>query len=301
MIKRSFFSLLFVSCCCQLQAQHAADGIIKRLENASGKDVLVAAHRGDWRNAPENSIAAINSAIAMGVDIVEIDVQKTTDGQLVIMHDERIDRTMTGKGRVQDLTLDSLKKLYLKDGIGAPTLHRIPTLEEAMLAMKGKVLVNLDKCYDYINEACAVLEKTGTLQQALFKGYFLSAAKVKADYGAVLPKIHYMSMVRLEDAGAAGIISDFEKEIKPVAFELIFKSDTSAVLSGLKQIQQQGARLWVNAMWPSLNGGHYDDMAAEDHNVNDSWEWLINKGFTIIQTDRPAMLLAYLRKKGLHK
>ncbi|SFE00184.1 glycerophosphoryl diester phosphodiesterase [Chitinophaga sp. CF118] len=277
------------------------NAIISKFENPLGKDILVAAHRGDWRNAPENSIAAIRYAIDMGVDIVEIDVQKTADGQLVIMHDDKIDRTTTGKGRVKDYTLDSLKTFYLRNGLGIPTHHRIPTLEEAMLAAKGKVMVNLDKCYDYMNEAYAVLEKTGTVHQAIFKGYFLSAAKVKTDYSGVLNKIHYMSMVQLDDSAALNMIHDFEEQIKPTAFELIFKSDTSAILSQLNTIKQKGSRVWVNALWASLNGGHYDDMAVDDGNIKDSWQWLLDKGFTVIQTDRPAALLAYLRGKGLHK
>ena len=275
------------------------NAIISKLEDPLSKEVLVAAHRGDWRNAPENSIAAIRYAIAMGVDIVEIDVQKTADGQLVIMHDDKIDRTTNGKGRVRDYTLDSLKKLYLRNGLGSITHHRIPTLEEAMLAAKGKVMVNLDKCYDYMNDAYAVLEKTGTIQQAIFKGYFLSAAKVKADNAVILNKIHYMSMIQLDDTVALNMIHDFQREIKPVAFELIFKSDTSAILSSLHAIK--GSRLWVNSLWASLNGGHYDDMAVDDGNIKDSWQWLLDKGFTVIQTDRPAALLAYLRSKGLHK
>lgn len=277
------------------------NAIISKFEDPSGKEVLVAAHRGDWRNAPENSIAAIRYAIAMGVDIVEIDVQRTADGQLVIMHDDKIDRTTTGKGYVRNFTLDSLKTLYLRNGLGVPTHHRIPTLEEAMLAVKGKVMVNLDKCYDYMHEAYGILEKTGTVHQAIFKGYFLSAAKVKADNADILNKIHYMSMIQLDDTAALNMIHDFENQVKPAAFELIFKSDTSAILSRLYEIKQKGARVWGNALWSSLNGGHYDDMAVDEGNIKDSWQWLLDRGFTVIQTDRPAALLAYLRGKGLHK
>ncbi|OMP75260.1 MULTISPECIES: glycerophosphodiester phosphodiesterase family protein [unclassified Chitinophaga] len=290
--------LTFLLLLSALSGKSQVNAIISEFKNPAGKEVLVAAHRGDWRDAPENSVAAIKLAIAIGVDIVELDVQKTADGQLIIMHDEKIDRTTTGKGKVGDFTLDSLKKLYLRNGCGVPTQHRIPTLEEAMLAVKGKVMVNLDKSYRYINECYVVLEKTGTVEQAIFKGDAL-AAKVKDDYAAVLKKIYYMSIVSLDDAEAFNTIHDAITQIKPTAFELLFKRDTSAVLSHLKEIKQ--SRLWVNALWPSLNGGHYDDMAFDDGNIKDSWQWLLDKGFNIIQTDRPALLLAYLRKKGLHK
>ena len=59
---------------------------------------MVVSHRGDWRNAPENSIQAFRNCIDMGVDMVELDLKKTKDGVLVLMHDKKIDRTMNGKG-----------------------------------------------------------------------------------------------------------------------------------------------------------------------------------------------------------
>jgi glycerophosphoryl diester phosphodiesterase len=289
------FLLLAVSSSAQ-----QVNAIIKKLKTADGKEVLVAAHRGDWRNAPENSLAAINYAIAMGVDIIEIDIQKTKDGQLVLMHDEKIDRTMTGKGKVSDYTLDSLKMMYLRNGCGVPTQHRIPTLEEAMSAMQGKVMVNLDKCYKFMKEAHAILVKTGTVDQAIFKGQ-VPVSKALSDYGALLSKVHYMPIVSLDDADAWKTITQSQDSIKPVAFEILFKTDTSAVLSKMNNIRQKGARAWVNSLWPSLNGGHYDDLAFDQGNTKDSWQWLIDKGFNVIQTDRPAALLAYLRKKGLHQ
>ena len=60
--------------------------------------MLVVSHRADWRNAPENSLQGIRNCIDMGVDMVEIDLKKTKDGHLVVMHDKTINRTMTGKG-----------------------------------------------------------------------------------------------------------------------------------------------------------------------------------------------------------
>lgn len=298
---KKLLTLLLLSGSLTAMAQRPVDAIIKELKSPNGKQVLVAAHRGDWRNAPENSLAAIKYAIDMGVDIIEIDVHKTADGQLVLLHDNTIDRTMTGKGKVGDFTLDSLKKMYLRNGAGVATTHRIATLEEAMLLVKGKAMVNLDKCYDLMQEAYAILEKTGTVDQAIFKGDAKSPSKVKADYGNIIDKVTYMSMVTLDDSTAATTIRDYQSTLHPVAFEIIFKKDTSAILSHLQLIRDNGSRPWVNSMWGSLNGGHFDDMAFDDGNTKDSWDWLLAKGFTMFQTDRPAALIAYLRKKKLHK
>ena len=77
-------------------------------------NVLVAAHRGNWRNYPENSLEGITSCIGTGIDIVEVDVQITKDGKFVLMHDLTIDRTTNGKGKVSNYTLNELQNFKLK-------------------------------------------------------------------------------------------------------------------------------------------------------------------------------------------
>lgn len=290
------FSLVFFF---ESQAQkQRVTAIIEQLKNPKDKNVLVIAHRADWRNSPENSIAAINNAIELGVDIVEIDVQKTKDGHLIIMHDEKVDRTTNGKGYVKDYTLDSLKKLFLRNGMGRVTYHKVPTLEEAMLAVKGKVMVNLDKCYEHLNEAYAILEKTGTVNHAIFKGYYFTPEQVKKDYGHLLDKIFYMAMVRIDEPGSQKIIDDFQTLIKPVAFELSFKNDTSSVINQFEKIKERGSRVWINSLWASLNGGHDDDRSETD--IAGSYGWIVGKGTNMIQTDRPKQLLLYLKARHLH-
>ena len=86
-------------------AENRADSIRQKLLNRDNRSVIVASHRGDWRNFCENSLEAIDNAAKMGVDIVEIDVQRTKDGQLILMHDPKLDRTTTGKGLIADTTL----------------------------------------------------------------------------------------------------------------------------------------------------------------------------------------------------
>ena len=62
--------------------------------------VLRIGHRGAAGHAPENTLASVEHAIALGVDLVELDVQRTKDGHLVIIHDKRVDRTTNGVGLV---------------------------------------------------------------------------------------------------------------------------------------------------------------------------------------------------------
>ncbi|MBA9076697.1 MULTISPECIES: glycerophosphodiester phosphodiesterase family protein [Rufibacter] len=299
-------ALLLLLSCSPSQQMHAPvprnplDTILKEFHSPQGKQVLVVAHRGDWRNAPENSLQAIQNAIDMGVDILEIDIQKTQDGHLVLLHDQTLDRTTNGKGKVADHTLAQVKKLYLKGGHGVVTEHRVPTLQEALLLMKGKVMVNLDKGYDYFREAYAVLEATGTRQQTILKSGH-PYGKVARENGEVLQKVPFMPVVWLEKKETRQIMADYQRELKPAAFEIVFKTDTSAVLQEFQAIKKGGARVWVNTLWPSLNARHHDDLAVEGQKPDESWGWVLEKGANIIQTDRPRELLAYLRRRGLHR
>ena len=161
MIRNRFLcSCLLVWCALISCAQQSDENVTKALQNIDGQSVLVVSHRADWRNAPENSLQAIKNCIEMGVDMVEIDLKKTKDGHLILMHDKKIDRTTTGKGLPQDYTLAELKKFRLKNGAGHKTAHLIPTLEEVMNLCKGKILVNVDKGYDYNQEAYQNLKNT---------------------------------------------------------------------------------------------------------------------------------------------
>lgn len=261
---------------------------------------MVTAHRGDWRNAPENSLLAFNYAAKMGVDIVELDLKKTKDGRIVIMHDGTIDRTTNGKGKPADYTFDELRKFKLKNGLGRVTNNQIPTLDEVMIALKGKnVKVNLDKSYDNYREAYAILTATGTLNQGIFKSE-VPFDTLKTKYPDLIGKIIYMPVVNLDKPEARKVIKDYLSGMKPYAFELIFTKDTSAILNDNKFITKTGSKVWINSLWASLNAGHDDDLAVEENNKKDSWDWILAHGATIIQTDRPKPMLEYLRAKKLH-
>lgn len=71
------------------------------------------AHRGASGYAPENTLDAFRKAVEMGADGIELDVQMTKDGELVVIHDETIDRVSNGKGWVKDYTYEELKNLIL--------------------------------------------------------------------------------------------------------------------------------------------------------------------------------------------
>ena len=181
--------------------------------------------------------------------------------------------------------------------MGKVTRHEIPTLEEAMMVAKGKILVNLDKGADYIDLAYKILVKTGTVDQVILKGG-KNLAQVKEQYGALLDKIIYMPVVTENHPQLEKFIDDFLQEQKPVAFEVIYRSDDSPMFPMIKKMKSEESRVWVNTLSERYCGKHDDDRAVDD--PDGTWGWVIENGANIIQTDRPQLLIDYLNSRGLH-
>ncbi len=276
-------------------AARRIETLLKNLKNPTSDYVFVVAHRGDWRNAPENSVPAIEKAAAMGVDMVEIDIQKTKDGDFVLMHDGNIDRTTNGTGNISGYTVSELKQFRLRYSDGKISDYTIPTLKEALLACKGKVLVNIDKGGDVLAQIIPIIRETETEDHVVLKGNATVAA-VQGMLGSN-KQLVYMPVVDLENAGATDFINSFMTDFKPYAYEVSFKGLTFSPLAFTQNIVISGSRVWVNSLWESLCGGHEDEKAMSNPDAN--WGWILNQKASIIQTDRPKELIEYLRRKGL--
>jgi glycerophosphoryl diester phosphodiesterase len=111
--------------------------------------VLKVGHRGAPAYEPENTLRGFGKAVELGVDAVELDVRRTKDGQLVVIHDAGVERTTNGKGLVSELTCGEIKRLVTGKG------ERIPTLEEALDFLDRRVMIIVE------------LKETGLEEQAL--------------------------------------------------------------------------------------------------------------------------------------
>ena len=105
----------------------------------------VVAHRGFSGAAPENTVAAVRAAIEVGADMAEVDVTLTSDGHVVCLHDEKVDRTTDGKGRITEITLEQVQDLdagswFSPSFAGEP----IPTLDEVLEVVNGSILLNIE-------------------------------------------------------------------------------------------------------------------------------------------------------------
>lgn len=136
------------------------------------------AHRGASAYAPENTLPSFELAIEQGADGIEFDVQRTADGHLVVVHDETINRTSNGFGRVVDLTLEQLRYCDFSNGFIGFRNVKIPTLAETLsLLGPAGVTINIElknsvELYPRMElEAAALVAEAGPTRQTLFSSF----------------------------------------------------------------------------------------------------------------------------------
>ena len=108
---------------------------------------LVIAHRGDSAHRPENTLASFAGALEVGASMVELDVQLTEDGHVVVLHDPAVDRTTDGRGDVRQMTLAEVRALSagFPEQFGeAWASERVPTLAEALALLHGRARVMIE-------------------------------------------------------------------------------------------------------------------------------------------------------------
>lgn len=286
-------------------AESRTDKLLRELNNSKSDYVFVISHRGDWRNFPENSLEAMNSAIEMGVDIVEIDIHRTADGELVVCHDRTINRTTNGKGKIKELTLDSLRNCRLRAGHNAVTRYKMPTLAEALDLCKDRALINIDKGINYYDQILAMLVERDMVNQVIIKSGKSSAA-MKTFFSKYDQNMLYMPIINYDEKSWEKSKQIFEEylstELPFIAFEMCWNGSLQNEKRVFNQVLKSGKRLWINTLWGKLCGGeengYYDDAAVG--NEEKIYGKILSYGTSMIQTDRPAMLIKYLESKGRH-
>lgn len=298
MVKKFFLALYFISHCVFLQSQS-----LKVLTKDPVEDhVWVVAHRGDFSFAPENSLPALENAIFFGADIVETDVRLTKDGRIVIMHDETVDRTTTGSGRVSELTLADLKRLRLKKSDGGRTSYTIPTLEELIHASDGRVYLYFDKVGIDLNghqegylvrKVLNILRKEGALEKSVFVLNW-SYSKAKAIFGEDLTRVIFIPVIEDTIPDLKCYVDDYIKNLSPVAFQFRFQTTDSKAFQLLPYVLAAGSKAFIAATWDHHTANHSDRTSIFSHPDN-GWGWLLQHGFRIIETNCTRELVNYLK------
>ena len=129
----------------------------KGVELEKVKNMKIIAHRGGAGVGLENTLSCIEKGIASGADMIEIDVHLTKDGHLVVCHDQTVDRTTNGKGKIGEMTLEEIKKLQVVDAKGNSTEEHLPSLTEVLELIDGRVTLLIEikrtkKIYQGIEE-----------------------------------------------------------------------------------------------------------------------------------------------------
>jgi glycerophosphoryl diester phosphodiesterase len=138
---------------------------------------LLQAHRaGDRPGAAENSLRAIEASLADGAVFAEIDVAKTADDVLVLMHDDDVDRTTTGSGTLENMTYAEVSALELVDLDGVPTGERVPTLEAALAYLDGRGIAQVDLKDITFEDVASALEAAGAVDRAVVITYTMEDA-----------------------------------------------------------------------------------------------------------------------------
>lgn len=298
-----FAVLAAFSCAPKQQYANRAEKILAEINDPNSEYVVVISHRGDWRNWPENSIPAIESIIKMGVDMMELDVKMTKDSVLVLMHDQTINRMTNGKGLIKDMTYDSLMTFKLKRAHNVTTDSlRIPTLREALLCCKDRILVNVDHAYPYYKEIVELTEELGVTGQVLMKGKS-NIDKVNEDMAKHENNLLYMPIIDINRPKGQALFAEYlERNVVPMAFEVCWQVPGEEIDNCAAEIKKMGSKLWVNTFWPSVCGGlgNDDDAALAAADPAEVYAQYLEMGASMIQTDRPELLIKYLRSIGRH-
>ncbi|MBL8044721.1 MAG: hypothetical protein JNL86_17570 [Nitrospira sp.] len=131
--------------------------------------VLRIGHRGASGHAPENTLASIWKARSLHVDFIEVDLRETSDGHLVLLHDDTIDRTTNKSGTLAEMSLEQVQRL------DAGNWQRIPTLEEALDIAGHAMGVILELKVEGIgNEACAIVKRTGFSGPLIYASFLIA-------------------------------------------------------------------------------------------------------------------------------
>lgn len=294
-------ALALLAACAPKQAQDRVQKALSALHDPSSRYVVVVAHRGDWRGYPENSLQAIESCIRMGVDMMELDLKLTKDSVLVLSHDHTLDRCTTGSGRISDYTYEEILKFDLKagHGIGRPGI-KMPTLRQALEVCKDRILVNVDQGYDFYDQVLSLTEELGVTDQILIKsGRELSQVRIKLN--EYPHNMMYMPVVSGVEDGESEIFREYIASSSPqLAYELCFNKLNENVNNAASKVVSSGSKIWVNTIWESLCGGYDDDAADRAENPGTVYGPILELGTSIIQTDRPALLISYLESIGRH-
>lgn len=232
--------------------------------------IVVISHRGEHLHHPENTLPAFQAAIEAGADFFEVDVRTTSDGKLVLMHDESVKRTTNGTGLVREMTFAQVRALDAGSKFSSSfTGTRVPTFDEALELAQGRIGVYVDTKDADPQLLIDAIHRHHMEDHVVIYGdpFFLH------DVEKLQPGLRVMP--EAENAEVCGVLVE-HLHPKVIAFGAEdFRPDVIACA------KRADAKVYVDRMGATENPA--------------GWQQAIDMGADGIQTDKPAELVEYLR------
>ncbi len=266
------------------------DELIDFFKYRNIRSPLISAHRGGARAGfPENCIATFENTLIYTPSIFEVDPHLTKDSIVVLIHDETLDRTTTGKGKVIDYTWEELKDLKLKDNNGNVTPYRIPLLEDALEWCKGKTILVLDDKDVPYKMVYELVNKHRAFSNILMTVHTAKIAKQFYDFDRRF--VFEAFVFDMED------IAEFEAEGIPWSHVMAYTGPTDSPdrMNFYKELNRRGVKAMVSGA-PSLDGKFLEG----DDSV---YQQIFIHGADIIETNLPiqtAVQVQYLFNSDCH-
>jgi glycerophosphoryl diester phosphodiesterase len=262
----------------------------KALKSFDRSRVWLMAHRCNIGELtlPENSLASLRRCIQLrneiGLDFVEIDPRMTRDGVMVLMHDETVNRTTNGSGKVSELSLAQIKSLRLKALNGSLTDEEVPTVQEFLMASKGKIWVNLDFA-DKVSHTAMYNEvkNCGMLDECLFpvgnNTELINSLLLCSPQPILRTSVSSESQVTSHKE--SGLYTTTITAARVLAFSPVIQS---AISNGFVVMSQT-----------LVQDGISIDNDVRYNNDYSGIDLFVNQGVNIIQTDYAPLIDSYLR------
>ncbi|WP_234733182.1 glycerophosphodiester phosphodiesterase family protein [Tellurirhabdus bombi] len=227
------------------------NGLSQFFRYEPGKTPMISAHRGggDIKGYPENCIESFQYLADRMPTIIECDISLTKDSVLMMMHDNSLERTTTGKGKLNEVRWEYCKTLNLEDNQGNLTKFKIPTLEEVLRWGKGKVVFTLDvKRTVPFEKVVDMIHKTGATDYAAVITYNATdAAKLHRLDPALMLSVGIMKQADYERLRELGIPDNRmiafvgTKEANPDLYRFLHEKGISCILGTLGNLDKQAA------------------------------------------------------------
>jgi glycerophosphoryl diester phosphodiesterase len=203
-----------------------------------GAHPLVVAHRGGSGLAPENTMAAFQSAVALGVDVIEFDLRQTSEGFPVVFHDETLDRLTNEKGLLRDWRWAGLQR-----SVKVCSTEKIPLLEEICARLKShdiRLFVEI-KEPELAKETVAVLEQTGWRGRAVVGGFSRQVVEDVTRSG-IFPAIQLLKSSEVRD-----FFSSLQprQELSHPSANLVGLAVADTTPARVRALQSSGFAAWV--------------------------------------------------------